>query len=162
ANLREIASGVFGQTTSESVLFASRAATARTSFPAVDPLQFLPGIPIPVNRCSIRPVSQQQAWDQSLFITSPPAVLAPAPTCAPCTGAGSQGGVRALAHLMREMASGSGKPPEDFVKDWLSLWLNTYVVNGDIVAARTQMFNQVIQPWAAASGVVATLVTDPF
>jgi hypothetical protein len=161
SNQRQIASGAFGQTTSESVLFTSRAATGRTSFPAVDPSQFLPGNPIPVNRCSIRPVSTLQAWGQSLFITSPSVVLDPARTWDPCTGAGTQGGVWTFAHLMREMANGSGKTPEDFVKDWLSLWLNTYVVNGDTVPARTQMFNQVIQPWATASGVVATLVTDP-
>src|SRR6185369_15790560 len=53
------------------------------------------------------------------------------------------------------------KLPEDFVKDWLSLWLNTYVVNTDADPARTQMFTQVIQPWAVASGVTATLVTNP-
>jgi hypothetical protein len=161
ANQRQIASGVFGQTTTESVLFASRAATSRTSFPPVDPSQFLPGNPIAVNRCSIRPVSTLQAWGQSLFITSPQVVLDPTRTWDPCTGAGTQGGVWTFAHLMREMANGSGKTPEDFVKDWLSLWLNTYTVNGDAVAARIQMFNQVIQPWATASGVVATLVTDP-
>ena len=62
---------------------------------------------------------------------------------------------------MREMANGSGSTPEAFVTNWLSLWLNNYTVNGDTVPARTQMFNQVIQPWATASGVVATLITDP-
>lgn len=160
-NADQIASGVFGQTTSESVLFSGRAAVLRTSFPPVDSSQFLPGIPIPVNRCSIRPVSTLKAWGQSLFITSPAVVLDPARTWDPCSGAGTQGGVWTFAHLMREMANGSGKTPEDFVKDWLSLWLNTYTVNGDTVAARPAMFNQVIQPWAAASGVTATLVTDP-
>ena len=160
SNQRVIANGAFGQTTSESVVFSSRAATARTSFPPIDPSQFLPGNPIPINRCSIRPVSTLQAWGQSLFITSPSVVLDPARTWDPCTGAGTQGGVWTFAHLMREMANGSGKTPEDFVKDWLSLWLNNYTVNGDTVAARTQMFDQVIRPWATASGVVATLVTS--
>ncbi len=161
SNQRQIASGAFGQTTSESVLFSGRAATARTSFPAVDPSQFVVGNPIAVNRCPARPASTTQAWGQALFITSPQVVLDPTRTWDPCTGAGTQGGVWTFAHLMREMANGSGKTPEDFVKDWLSLWLNTYTVNGDTVAARTQMFNQVIQPWATASGVTATLVTDP-
>jgi hypothetical protein len=161
ANQRDLASGRFGQTTSESVLFSSRAATSRTSFPPIDASQFLPGNPIPINRCSIRPVSTLQAWGQSLFITSPQVVLDPARTWDPCSGAGTQGGVWTFAHLMREMANGSGKTPEDFVKDWLSNWLNTYVVNGDTVPSRTQMFNQVIQPWETASGGVATLVTDP-
>src|SRR5262249_13332279 len=65
------------------------------------------------------------------------------------------------AHLIREMANGSGQTPENFVKDWLSLWLNNYTVNGDTVLARTAMFSQVIQPWATASGVTATPVTGP-
>jgi hypothetical protein len=161
SNQRQIASGAFGQTTSESVVFASRAATSRTSFPPIDPSQFLPGNPIAINRCSVRPVSTLQAWGQSLFITAPQVVLDPARTWDPCTGAGTQGGIWTFAHLIREMANGSGKTPEDFVKDWLSLWLNNYTVNGDTVAARTQMFDQVIKPWAIASGVTATLVTNP-
>ena len=87
-------------------------------------------------------------------------MLDPLRTWDPCSGAGTQGGVWTFAHLMREMANGSGATPENFVKEWLTLWLNNYTVNGDVVAARLQMFNQVIQPWATASGVVATLVTD--
>jgi hypothetical protein len=159
-NSQQIASGAFGQTTNESVLFSGRAAFARTVFPPVSSSTFTPGVPVPVNGCSVLPASTQQAWDQSLFLRSPAVVLDPARTWDPCTGAGTQGGVWTFAHLIREMANGSGKTPEDFVKDWLSLWLNNYTVNGDVVAARTQMFNQVIQPWATASGVVATLVTD--
>ena len=62
---------------------------------------------------------------------------------------------------MREMAIGSGRTPEDFVKEWLSLWLNQYTVNGDVVAARTAMFNQVIRPWSAADGGIATLGVNP-
>jgi hypothetical protein len=160
-NQDQIASGVFGRTTNESVLFSGRSAIARTINPAISAAPFVPGGIIPVNRCSIRPVSTLQAWGQSLFITSPAVVLDPARTWDPCTGAGTQGGLWTFAHLIREMANGSGKTPEDFVKDWLSLWLNNYTVNSDVVTARTQMFNQVIQPWAVASGVTATLVTNP-
>ena len=161
ANAAQIAKGTFGRPTRESVLFSGRNAVARTSFPTIDPSQFTAGNIIPINRCSIRPLSTLQAWGQALFITSPSVVLDPARTWDPCTGAGTKGGVWTFAHLMREMANGSGKTPEDFVTDWLSLWLNNYTVNGDTVVARTQMFTQVIQPWATASGVTATLVTDP-
>jgi hypothetical protein len=161
-NQAQIASGVFGQTTTESVVFNSRAAVARTINPAISGDIFRQiGNPVPINRCAIRPVSTLQAWGQSLFITSPSVVLDPARTWDPCTGAGTQGGVWTFAHFIREMAIGSGSTPEDFVKNWLSLWLNNYTVNGDVVAARTTMFNQVIQPWATASGVTATLVTNP-
>lgn len=161
-NQDEIASGAFGDTTSESVRFNGRAAAARTINPAIDPSAFTPGKIIPVNRCFLRPKSTLKAWGQSLFITSPQVVLDGARTWDPCTGAGTKGGVWTFAHFVREMANGSGKTPEDFVKDWLSLWLNNYTVNGDVVPARTQMFGQVIQPWEAASGGTATLVIDPF
>jgi hypothetical protein len=157
----QIASGAFGRPTPETVLFSGRSAVARTNFQAVDPAQFVPGAAVAVNRCSVQPQSTLQAWGQSLFINSPSVVLDPARTWDPCTGAGTQGGVWTFAHLVREMANGSGKTPEDFVKDWLSLWLNSYTVNGDTVMARTQMFDQVILPWATASGVTATLVTNP-
>jgi len=157
----KIATGTFGSTTSESVLFSGRGAIARTINPTIDSTAFKPGTLIPVNKCSKLPLSTQAAWDKSLFIRDPAVVLDPARTWDPCTGAGTQGGVWTFAHLVREMANGSGSTPEDFVKNWLSNWLNTYTVNGDTVPLRTQMFNQVIQPWAVASGVTATLVTNP-
>jgi hypothetical protein len=159
-NEDDIASGRFGQTTTESVVFSGRGARARTISPAIDSSIFRPGVPFPVNRCSVRPVSTLQAWGQSLFITSPSVVQDPARTWDPCTGAGTQGGLWTFAHLVREMANGSGATPESFVTQWLSMWLNDYVVNSDTVQARVAMFAQVIQPWAVASGVTATLVTD--
>jgi hypothetical protein len=58
------------------------------------------------------------------------------------------------------MAIGSGTTPENFVKEWLSMWLNNYAPNGDVVPARTAIFTQVIQPWAAANGGTATLRFD--
>jgi hypothetical protein len=157
---KEIVSGAFGETTEESLVFSGRGVTGRTINPEILPDAFVQGFQIPINRCRIRPVSTQQKWDQSLFITAKEVVLDPARTWDPCTGAGTQGGVWTFAHLIREMAIGSGTTPENFALSWLSMWLNNYVVNGDTVAARTQMFNQVIQPWATASGVTATLVID--
>jgi len=160
-DVAQIASGAFGRPTTETVLFSGRSPVARTNFPNIDPSQFSKGVPTFVNKCSNQPTSTLQAWGQALFITDPAVVLNGQRTWDPCTGAGTQGGVWTFAHLIREMANGSGKTPEDFVKDWLSLWLNNYTVNGDVVLARTQMFDQVILPWATASGVTATLVTDP-
>jgi hypothetical protein len=160
-NQDEINSGAFGKPTNESVLFDSRTAVARTINPAIDVSGFLAGGLVPVNRCFLRPISTAAAWGKSLFITSPSVVLDGARTWDPCTGAGTQGGVWTFAHLIREMANGSGQTPEQFVTSWLSQWLNSYTVNGDVVPARTQMFNQVIAPWATASGVTATLLTNP-
>jgi len=160
-NLQEIASGRFGETTTQSVVFDGRQPLGRAVNPTIDPSQFIPGGGfIPINRCSIRPVSTAAAWGKSLFITDPSVILNGARTWDPCTGAGTQGGAWTFAHLMREMANGSGSTPENFVKDWLSLWLNTQPINFDNVASRTQMFNQVIRPWEAASGGVATLLVD--
>jgi hypothetical protein len=162
-NQDQIASGAFGQPTNESVLFNGRSAVSRTINPAIDPSIFRPGGGgVPINSCAFRPISTLQAWGQSLFITSPAVVLDPARTWDPCTGAGTPGGVWTFAHLMTEMANGSGLTPSNFAVSWLSRWLNNYTVNGDVVPARLQMFSQVIQPWATASGVTATLVTNPF
>jgi hypothetical protein len=162
-NQDEIKSGAFGEVSEESIVFAGRSPIARTINPAIDPGSFFPGGGFgPVNRCPVRPVSTAAAWGKSLFITAPQVVQDPARTWDPCTGAGTRGGVWTFAHFIREMAQGSGKLPEVFALDWLSLWLNTYVVNGDSVPARTQMFTQVIQPWAIASGIPnPTLTTDP-
>ncbi|RKH92568.1 hypothetical protein D7Y04_42575, partial [Corallococcus sp. AB038B] len=63
-----------------------------------------------------------------------------------------------FSHLIKEMAQDSGTTAEDFVMKWLSNWLNDYTVNGDLVQARQNMFSEVIQPWATASGQVASLV----
>jgi hypothetical protein len=159
----DLASGALGQTTKESIVFDGRNAIGRTLNAALDPAQFKVGLPpVAITGCPSTVVSTWQAWGKSLFITDPAVVMDPARTWDPCTGAGTQGGDWTFAHLMREMATGSTHTPEDFVQSWLTQWLNNYVVNGDIVAARTQMFNQVIQPWAAASSVTATLTTDPF
>jgi len=161
-NEDEIASGVFGRVTNESVVFEGRSAVGRTINPTIDPSIFKPGGgPVPINACPFVPVSTLQNWGQSLFLRDPAIVQDPTRTWDPCTGAGTRGGVWTFAHLVREMANGSLKTPEAFVLDWLSLWLNSYTVNGDLVPARPTMFAQVIQPWATASGVTATLVTDP-
>jgi hypothetical protein len=162
-NQEEIESGAFGETTRETVVFAGRSAIGRTVNAAIDPSLFQIGLPpTPVNGCPTTVVSTTQAWGKSLFITDPAIVQDPARTWDPCTGVGTPGGDWTFAHFIREMANGSGFTPEDFVTAWLSQWLNSYVVNGDIVPARTQMFNQVIQPWATASGSVASLTVDPF
>jgi hypothetical protein len=157
-NQEEIASGKFGEFTDQSVLFEGRSAVARTINPRIDAGGFQVGNAIPINRCLFKPISTQKAWDQALFIRSSSIVQDEDRTWDPCTGNGTKGGVWTFAHLMREMATGSGKTPEAFVTDWLAMWLNDYTVNSDVVAARPAMFNQVIRPWAIASGVTATMV----
>jgi len=159
-NAAQIAQGAFGDTTRESVVFDGRSPIGRTMYPPISGVVFRPGASVPIRGCSIRPVSTLAGWGKSLFITDPAVVQDPARTWDPCTGAGTRGGAWTFDHLMREMAIGSTTTAESFVTQWLSQWLNTYPVNSDNVAARTQMFNQVIQPWATASGVTATLGVD--
>jgi hypothetical protein len=157
----KIASGAFGQATNETLLFAGRSPVARTINPKFDISVLQPGIPFTPLGCPFVPVSNQAAWDQSLFIRDPAIVQDVNRTWDPCTGIGTPGGVWTFAHLIREMANGSGRTPEQFALDWLSLWLNSYAPNSDTVAPRVAMFSQVIQPWATASGVTATLITNP-
>jgi len=160
-NQEEISSGVFGEPTTESIVFKGRAAIGRTTNPSVNPGDFFPGgPPIPVSFCPVVPTPTLQSWGQSLFITDPAVVQDHTRTWDPCTGQGTRGGVWTFAHFIREMANGSASSPEAFVKEWLSLWLNNYAPNSDTVLARTAMFSQVIQPWATASGVTATLVVN--
>ncbi len=160
ANEKELASGKFGEVTRESIVFSGRSAVARALNPLFDIGPFLGGGNAPVLACGVRPVSTQARWDESLLVRSAAVVQDPARTFDPCTGAGTPGGVWTFAHLMREMAQGSGTTPENFTLQWLSNWLNPITINGDTVAARTTMFNTVIQPWAVASGVSASLVNS--
>jgi hypothetical protein len=160
-NEADIAAGKFGATTQESVLFSGRSPISRTTGIAVDVRAFSGGALTPLATCPVRPASSQAAWDKALLITDPAVVQDPARTWDPCTGAGTQGGVWTFAHLMNQMATNSGKTAPEFVKEWLSMWLNSYTVNGDSVAPRTAMFSQVIQPWANASGVSSALTTNP-
>ncbi len=91
----------------------------------------------------------------SLMVTAVPVVEDPSRTFDPCTGAGTPGGPWTFAHLMTEMATGSGLTPEDFTLLWLNTWLLPQAANGFIVndpARGMQLQNQVIDPWIAASG----------
>jgi hypothetical protein len=158
-----LASGAFGETTRDSIVFDGRQALGLTNNEPIDASQFKIGLPpIKIAGCPTTVVSTWQAWGKSLFITDPAVIEDPARTWNPCTGAGTQNGDWTFAHLMRQMSIGSLTTPENFVVQWLSQWLNNYVVNGDIVPARTQMFNQVILPWAIASGIGASMTVDPF
>lgn len=99
----------------------------------------------------------------SLMVTNVNTVEDAARTVHPCTLAGTAHGAWTFQKLMTDMANtpSTGVPAEEFVKDWLSTWLTDATVNGELIAARTQMFNNVIRPWVATSnGVpIATVTT---
>ena len=153
-----LASGVFGDTTERAVVFEGRTPVAVSRGVAFDRDGFEAGRPVGLNLCPVLPVSTEQAWGQSLFITAKEVVQDETRTWDPCTDTGTRGGPWTFAYLMREMAAASGHTAEDFVLAWLSLWLNEVELNGDTVEARSEMFEQVIVPWMQASGATARLV----
>ncbi|QRN94207.1 hypothetical protein JRI60_34400 [Archangium violaceum] len=157
SNEQLLSSGKMGEVTEQSVLFQGRTPVGISKGISLDLQAIDTGIPVPIRICPSIPASTLQKWGESVFITSPAVVKNPARTWDPCTGAGTQGGVWTFAHLMRQLSLGSGMSAEAFALDWLKLWVNNQTVNGDVVAARTAMFAQVIQPWATASGVTATM-----
>ena len=160
-NEEKLLGGKFGKTEETMIVFEGRTPVAVSTGVRFDREAFDSFLPVPLGTCPVFPLSNETAWGESLLITDPAVVQDPARTWDPCTGAGTQGGVWTFAHLMREMAQGSGSTPEDFVLEWLTLWLNDYTVNSDTVAhRRSEMYNQVIEPWAAASGVFSSLVFD--
>ncbi|WP_223642252.1 hypothetical protein [Corallococcus sp. EGB] len=154
---RRLAAGEFGMPTRETVLFNGRHPVARGEGLPLDANAFAQGALVPQTICPWMPASTQAWWDRTQVIRDPAVVLDPARTWDPCTGAGKKGGVWTFAHLMREMAHGSGSRPEAFVLSWLSLWLNDFQANGDTVPARRTMYDEVIAPWAAASGASSSL-----
>ncbi len=138
--------------TQEVMLFKGRSPVALTTAQSLDVSKFIDGGLINLDTCAVRPVSNEQRWSESLFITDGAVVQDPDRTYDPCTGAGNEDGVWTFKHLMTEMAMGSGVTPEDFTRRWLEQWLSPQLINGDLVPARPEMRTQVIDPWLAASG----------
>ncbi|HTV19278.1 MAG TPA: hypothetical protein VMG12_11420 [Polyangiaceae bacterium] len=139
------------------LVFHGRTPVAVSTGVHLDIRDFLDGGLIPLGTCPITPASALPRWEESLMVTDPAVVQDTSRTNDACMGGGAPNGVWTFKHLMDEMATGSGLSTHDFVVRWLSRWLRSYVVNGDTVPARRQMFNQVILPWANRSGVRATL-----
>lgn len=160
ASETQVARGGFGAVTREALLFNGRHPAARFTGHAVDARRFHDGGLVPLGQCSEVPVSTQAGWERTQIVRDRAVVLDPERTWDPCTGAGTKGGVWTFAHLMRQMAQGSGATPEVFVTHWLSRWLNDATINGDTVPARRAMYAEVIAPWAAASGAQSSLLLN--
>lgn len=86
--------------------------------------------------------------DHSLMVTDLGVVEDPSRTFNPCTGVGTAMGAWTFGKLITDMANGT-IPAEDFVKGWLETWMTPAIttVNGDGIAARTNILNQIIRPW---------------
>ncbi|RKH26543.1 hypothetical protein D7Y13_20445 [Corallococcus praedator] len=155
-----VARGEFGAVTRETLLFNGRHPSARFMGLPADARSFRDGSLTPLSYCPQVPVSTQAGWERTLLVRDPAVVLDSARTWDPCTGAGTKGGRWTFAHLMRQMAMGSGASPEAFVTQWLSSWLNDFTLNGDTVPARRKMYDEVIAPWATASGAQSSLLQN--
>jgi len=147
------------QPTDTTLVFTGRTPVAITTSAAFDIANFLIGGLVPLGICPIRPTSTLARWNESLMVTDPKVVQDPTRTNDACrVGPGNANGAWTFKHLMSEMAAASGLSTHDFVVDWLTQWLHPTTVNGDLIPARPAIFSRVIQPWAKASGVGATLV----
>lgn len=139
------------------IVFSGRTPIAITTGVKFDHDVFKGGGPVPLGACPIQPLSELARWEEALIVTDLDVVRDPARTNDVCDpGSDNPDGVWTFKHLMGEMATGSGLSTHDFVVDWLSHWLTDEVVNGDTLPSRTQMFDQVIRPWADASGVASS------
>ncbi len=139
------------------VRFLGRTPVELTTGVKLDIQAFMGGGMVALGPCPVTPISELARWEESLMITDLEVVENPDRTHDNCMG-GNPDGIWTFKHFMEEMATGSGMSTSDFVVDWLSNWLNDYTVNNDVVDARVDMFTQVIQPWATASGVAANLL----
>lgn len=142
-----------------SILFDGRTPIAIGPGVALDMDAVLGGALVPLGTCPVTVASNETTWGESLLIRDAAVVRDTTRTWDACTGTGTPNAVWSFEHLIREMAQGSGQSPELFAQKWLETWLNDFTLNGDTVAARTSMFARVIQPWAARSGVTASLQT---
>ncbi|MDC0723160.1 hypothetical protein [Nannocystis bainbridge] len=149
----------FGETTKDRIVFEGRNPIAVTTGIKFDISVFDTGVPVALGPCPLAPISTPARWEEALLITDLSVVRDKNRTNDVChPGADNPNGVWTFKHLMEEMAIGSGLSTNDFVVKWLSTWLTNQVVNSDTLPARTQMFQQVIRPWANASGVTSSLV----
>lgn len=108
--------------------------------------------------CPIMPASGLARWEESLLITDLAVVQDPGRTneC----GVGNPDGAWTFKHLMSELAAGAVPPVsvDEFTLEWLETWMVDQTINGDAVPNRSAMFSSVIEPWAVASGVTASVV----
>lgn len=99
---------------------------------------------------------------KSLIITSLKVIEDPARTVNPCTTETGNNAAKVwtFAHLMEQMAKGSGLTPSEFVEDWLNHWRRNQDVAGDggvlldsvNNVAKANIDELIINPWRERSG----------
>jgi len=101
--------------------------------------------------------------DHSLAITAASVVEDPGRTFNPCSGVGNPAGAWAFARLMTEMANTplTGVQPKDFLLQWLQTWSADQVVNGDLIAKRTNI-SSITNAWQTLSSGTFDIKFAPF
>ncbi|PSL29864.1 choice-of-anchor X domain-containing protein [Chitinophaga ginsengisoli] len=99
--------------------------------------------------------------ERSLMITDLGVIEDPTRTFNPCTRKGDPDGVWTFGHLITQMANtpATGISVNTFLQSWLEKWMAAQIINGDNVAARTNIFSVVILPWLQASNPGAIINT---
>ncbi len=146
--------------------FASRVGTpVSDKFRDLDkiPFDLKKGVKFNPKDIFIRPFRRDLRFT-SLMITDLGVVEDPTRTFNPCTPkVGTPGGAWTFGRLMTDMANSgvTGVSAEKFVQEWLDQWMNNQTINGDMIAARAAIFNNVIRPWVINSnpGITATVTT---
>jgi len=99
--------------------------------------------------------------DHSLMITNTNVTGDPSRTINPCTGAGTPNGAWTFERVLRELVNTpvTGVSVQDFLRNWLGIWLTTVTVNGFPTSDRALLFSDFIVPWLQKSGVTAPITT---
>jgi len=117
-------------------------------------LKLDPALIRPGGRFTFTPVGDPANIDvsRSLAITDPAVVQDPTRTRTACGGTSM--GKWSFGYLMEQMANtpATGVTASDFTLRWLQRWEFDQVANDWLVARRTQIRSQIIDPWIAASG----------
>lgn len=81
-----------------------------------------------------------------------------------CGNSGAPAGAWTFNTLMTRMANPgvSGISGPKFVRDWLENWTTSQVINGETVAARTDMQNLILNPWPKLPNGDLDLTKSPF
>lgn len=92
-----------------------------------------------------------------IFLTDLSVVEDPSRTWNPCTQTGNLNGSWTFKTLFQQLASedldhiADETQTSDFVKNWLSLFLQNRIINGDTVWARPKLKELLLDPWLAKS-----------
>ncbi len=105
----------------------------------------------------IGPTTLDSIKKNSTFITNLAVVEDSTRTWNSCNQTGNINGCWTFGTLMQQLASkdtahiATDAEVSTFVKNWLSTWANTQIINSDTVSSRTAINAQILNPWLSKS-----------